>query len=211
MAVTLIRGRLLPVVLLVLALASCQTEDGKPEPPYLSTYQGKDTNRGTLASRTTRVNDNQYAVEFRSRYALTYGHTYVVFGRADNNGKIINPEVAGLAPASPNGAPYVLGHFVPVPATTGWSDGDLEEEYRSASWRVLMSEPEYNKTVAYIRKLQASSPLWSASMYNCNAFVADIARSMGYKTPGIWLRPQQFVTKLREMNGGSNANITRAG
>ncbi|TJW37433.1 MAG: hypothetical protein E5X59_32915, partial [Mesorhizobium sp.] len=68
--------------------------------------------------------------------------------------------------------------------------------------RVLLTEAEYRKVVASIRKLQASSPLWHASLYNCNAFVADIARSMGYKTPGTWLRPQQFITKLREMNGG---------
>lgn len=211
MAVTLIRGRLLPVVLLVFALASCQTEDGKPEPPYVSTYQSKGTNKGASASRATQVNDSRYAIEFRSRYALTYGHTYVVFGRVDKNGRIINPEVAGLAPASADAAPYVLGHFVPVPASTGWSDGDLEEEYRSASWKVLMSQGQYDKTVAYIRGLQSRSKLWSATVYNCNAFVADIARSMGYQTPGIWLRPQQFVTQLREMNGGTNASISRAG
>ncbi|MEZ2128593.1 MULTISPECIES: hypothetical protein [unclassified Sinorhizobium] len=208
---SLIRGRLLPVVLLVLALASCQTEDGKPEPPYVSTYQGKGANKGSTASVPTQAKESQYAVEFRSRYALTYGHTYVVFGRVDKGGNIINPEVAGLAPASPDAAPYVLGHFVPVPATTGWSDGDLEEEYRSASWKVLMNQAQYDKTVAYIRGLQSRSKLWSATVYNCNAFVADIARSMGYQTPGIWLRPQQFVTKLREMNGGSNASVARTG
>jgi hypothetical protein len=89
-----------------------------------------------------------------------------------------------------------------VPAETGASDGDLEEQYRSASWRVKLTEAEYRKTVAFIRQLQAKSKLWQASVYNCNAFVAEIARSMGYKAPAIWLRPQQFITKLREMNGG---------
>jgi len=64
----------------------------------------------------------------------------------------------------------------------------------------MLTEAEYNKVVANIRKLQASSPVWHAALYNCNAFVADIARSMGYKTPSIQLRPQQFVTKLRELN-----------
>jgi hypothetical protein len=113
---------------------------------------------------------------------------------------MIEREVAGLAPASPDAAPYVIGHFVPVPATTGETDGDLEEQYRSASWRVMLTDAKYADTVEYIRKLQARSKLWEASVYNCNAFVGDIARHMGYKTPGIWLRPQQFITDLREMN-----------
>ena len=96
---------------------------------------------------------------------------------------MVNPEVAGLHPASTNEVPYVLGHFLPVPAETGWSDGDLEEQYRSASWRVLLTEAQYNEVVSSIRKLQASSPVWHASLYNCNAFTGDIARSMGYKGP----------------------------
>ncbi|MNT96729.1 hypothetical protein D3C72_2388960 [compost metagenome] len=66
----------------------------------------------------------------------------------------------------------------------------------------MLSEAEYRKTVAYIRQLKAKSRFWQASVYTCNAFVADIARSMGYKTPGIWLRPQQFITQLRQMNAG---------
>ena len=84
----------------------------------------------------------------------------------------------------------------------GVSDSDLDDRYRSASWRVMLSEPEYNKVVAYIRKLKARSHFWQATVNNCDAFVEDIARSMGYKTPGIWLRPQRYITKLREMSGG---------
>ena len=124
---------------------------------------------------------------------------------------MITPEVAGLHPKSKSAVPYVLGHLVPVPSETGWSDGDLEEPYRSASWRIMLNEAQYTKVVADIRKLQASSPVWQASVYNCNAFAADVARSMGFKTPAIWLRPQQFMTELREMNTAPNAadNATR--
>jgi hypothetical protein len=35
--------------------------------------------------------------------------------------------------------------------------------------------------------------------------VGKIAESMGYRTPFIWLRSQQFITQLRKMNGGPNA------
>ncbi len=181
-------GRILFVALVAPVVVSCQSEDTKPLPRFVS-HAG-----------SPQDSVNRYFIEFRSRYALSYGHTYVVFGRANRAGEMINPQVAGLAPASKSAVPYVLGHFVPVPSETGWSDGDLEEAYRSASWRVMLSEAQYNKVVAYIRKLQASSPVWNATVYNCNAFVGNIAGSMGYKAPPIWLRPQQFVSQLREMN-----------
>ena len=188
---TLVGGRLLFGALLALAAAGCQTEDQRPQPRFVTDREGKAVSQAT---------DERLFIEFRSRYALSYGHTYVVFGRLSQAGEMVNPEVAGLHPASNSAVPYVMGHFLPVPAETGWSDGDLEEQYRSASWRVMLTRTEYNKVVAYIRKLQARSHLWQATVMNCNGFVADIARSMGYKAPAIQLRPQQFVTKLREMN-----------
>ncbi|UWU14585.1 hypothetical protein [Rhizobium sullae] len=191
---TLAKGHLSLVILFALALTSCQTEDEPPQPRFVSDA------RGALVGESSQKREGQYFVEFRSRYALSYGHTYVVFGRLNKAGGMVNPEVAGLAPATNDAGPYVLGHFLPVPAETGASDGDLEEAYRSASWRVLLTPSEYNETVAFIRKLKAKSKFWQATVYNCNAFVAEIARSMGYKAPSIWLRPQQFVTQLREMN-----------
>lgn len=190
------RSRLCLVAILAVVVSSCQSEDKAPQPHYTS--DARDLGKPA----TAQAQAGRRFIEFRSRYALTYGHTYVVFGSADRNGRMISPEVAGLAPASNDAAPYVIGHFIPVPATTGETDGDLEEQYRSASWRVMLTDAEYNDTVAYIRKLQARSRLWEATVYNCNAFVADIAKHMGYKTPSIWLRPQQFITNLREMNTG---------
>lgn len=183
--------RLLLFVLMGLVLAGCQTEDTPAKPHYVS---------ATSDSRSSN-----YFIEFRSRYALSYGHTYVAFGRADRSGRMINPEVAGLHPKSNSPVPYVIGHFVPVPAETGWSDGDLEEPYRSASWRVMLSQAEYNKVVRKIRQLQASSHFWQAAVYNCNAFTGEVARSMGFSVPPAQLRPQEFVTRLREMNEGRNS------
>jgi hypothetical protein len=198
---------------LLLAAAGCQAR-GENGPQSVSSINGgafataepsaATPNRAT-ATGPSQHTGTRHFIEFRSRYALTYGHSFVIFGRLNEAGQMIDPEVAGLAPKSDDPAVYMLGHVTPVPASTGWTDGDLEDEYMSASWRVMLSEPEYKKVVADIRKLQASSPLWHASLYNCNAFVGDIARSMGYKPPFHWLKPQQYITKLREMNGGPNA------
>lgn len=200
----LIGCRLLVVVSLAFVAAACQTEDKAPQPRFVSNAR----DGGTAVAAPSRgaafaaSQDKRHFIEFRSRYALSYGHSYVVFGRTNKSGAMINPEVAGLAPATNSEVPYVLGHFVPVPAETGWSDGDLEERYRSASWRVMLTDAEYRQVVADIRKLQARSKTWNATFYNCNAFVASIANSMGYRAPSKWLRPQQFITTLREMNTG---------
>ena len=218
---TLADVRLYFLLLLALVLAGCQSEDTSPKPPFVSVGYGLGplnaaplaplaeaiapetvATEAVPAASASEEKDDQYFIEFRSRYALSYGHSYVVFGRMNEAGEMVAPEVAGLHPKSLSAVPYVLGHFVPVAAETGWSDGDLEEPYRSASWRVMLNKAQYTKVVAHIRKMQASSPIWQASVYNCNAFAADIARFMGFKTPGIWLRPQQFMTELREMNTG---------
>ncbi|MBB3453462.1 hypothetical protein FHT86_001718 [Rhizobium sp. BK313] len=207
---SLMSGRLLFVTLLALAAAACPTQgetrsgsasSGDVAVPTISATTPR--NIATAARSQQKV--GRFFIEFRSRYALSYGHTYVIFGRMGKTGNIIDREVAGLHPASNSALPYILGHYIPVPAETGESDGDLDDRYRSASWRVTLNEQEYKKVVAYIRKLQASSRFWQATVSNCNAFVGKIARSMGYKTPGIWLRPQLYVVKLREMNGGPNA------
>jgi hypothetical protein len=198
-------GRVLFVVCLAIVAAACQSSSVKNDGSTtgISRSAGSSTPDVVVAQQPNKA--GRYFIEYRSRYAYTYGHSYVVFGTLDARGRMVKPEVAGLAPKSNDPAVYMAGHMLPVESSTGWTDGDLEPEYMSAYWRVMLSEAEYRKVVAYIRKLQASSPVWHASLYNCNAFVGDIARSMGYKTPFHWLVPQEYITKLRKMNGGPNA------
>ena len=144
----------------------------------------------------------QFYIEFRSRYAMSYGHSFVVFGRGAAPGKKIDPrQIAGLHPASDSQLPWFLGHVVPVTSETGASEGDTEEKYVSARYRVVLNKAEYDKVVGFVRKLQASSPAWHAEIYNCNAFVADIAKFMGLKTPTSMVFPKEFMTQLRELNG----------
>jgi len=142
-----------------------------------------------------------YFVEFRSRLAESYGHAYLVYGRADENGLIVQSAVAGLHPFGESVLPWLIGHIIPVPSETGASDGDLEEIYISARYRVLLSEADYRKTVAYIKDKQVSNPLWHAGLNNCVGFLKDVAQFMGLQTPiTSWLYPELFVTRLREMN-----------
>jgi hypothetical protein len=143
----------------------------------------------------------QYYFEFRSRQAWDYGHTFVVFGRVGEPPSKNN--VAGLSPKGDDPQMWLMGHYVPVPSDTGWTDGDIEARYITARYRVLVSKEQYDRTVAYIRQLQAKSTTWSVELYNCNAFVADIANFMGLKAPSsTWIYPKVFVTNMRKINTG---------
>lgn len=154
----------------------------------------------------------RYFVEFRSRFALSYGHTFAVHGRLNTRGRIASSEVAGLHPAGDDPTPWMIGHIIPVPSETGPSDGDLDEKYVSARYRVILSEPEYRRVAAYIKQLQSSSPAWHAITYNCNAFVADIARFMGLKTPSsTLLYPADFINELRTLNTGAGKQAATLG
>ena len=96
----------------------------------------------------------QYYIEFRSRYAWDYGHTYIVHGRVGE--APTKDSVAGLSPVGDDATAWVIGHYVPVPAETGWTDGDLEDKYVSARYRVLMNKDQYDRIVAYIKDLQVA-------------------------------------------------------
>ena len=158
----------------------------------------------TAGRRAAPKAGGQYFIEFRSRYALSYGHTFVVHGRLNARGEIgpvAANMVAGLHPAGEGPELWSVGHVVAVPSETGPSDGDLEEKYVSARFRINLTETEYNKVSEFIRQKQANSPLWHAVLYNCNSFVADIATFMGLRTPSsTMMYPADFINNLREIN-----------
>src|SRR5215831_5169950 len=140
-----------------------------------------------------------YYVDFRARTAASYGHAFVWYGRADSK----QIEVAGLHPASESVVPYLIGHVLPVPSETGKSYGDLDEEYVTASYRVYMTEAEAKDVFAFIKRLQAMSPMWNAATWNCVAFIQAIAIHMDLKVPGNHLLyPEDWVNQLKKLNGG---------
>jgi hypothetical protein len=163
--------------------------------------------RVAVAKVTPRVDTRSgktHFVEFRARSALSYGHTFAAFGRLNGRGQIETFEVAGLHPAGESTVPWSLGHIIAVPSETGPSDGDLEEQYITARFRIDLTEAEYRKLVVHIRKLQNNSPMWHAVLYNCSAFVSDIGKFMGLQAPNPLLFPADFINGMREMN------VTRA-
>jgi hypothetical protein len=142
-----------------------------------------------------------YYIEFRARNAQSYGHTFAVYGRLNANGRIQTKTVVGLHPATESPVPWMIGHLVAVPSETGASDGDTEDQYVIARFQVLLSADEYKKVVGFIKGLQAKSPVWHAVLYNCNAFVGDIAKFMGMEPPdSSMLMPAAYINSLRDLN-----------
>jgi hypothetical protein len=155
--------------------------------------------RAKSAAASNTAQKSMYYVDFRARTAASYGHAFVWYGRTDQKAV----EVAGLHPATESVIPYIIGHIIPVPSETGASYGDLDEQYLTASYRVLMDEAQAKRVFAYIKRLQASSPVWNAALYNCVSFIQDIARNMGLRVPGNHMMlPEDWVNGLRALNGG---------
>src|SRR5215470_19166236 len=122
-----------------------------------------------------------YFFEFRARSAASYGHMYVLYGQVNSHGEIIKSDIAGLHPAGDANdcencsvVTWTLGHLLFVPSETGASDGDLEEKYVSARYRVMVDAATYKKVSAHINKLKSDSPVWHALLHNCVSFGNDI-------------------------------------
>lgn len=139
----------------------------------------------------------QYYVDFRARTAASYGHAFIWYGKTTEK----KVEVAGLHPRGDT-LPYILGHVTFVPADTGASYGDLDEQYLTASYRVYLNEADAKKVFGYIKHLQANSPVWNVETTNCTSFIGRVASFMGLKTPFHLIRPEEYVNQIKALNGG---------
>ena len=197
---------ILLIVLAAVPLVACNTVQGELDGVSYATLsdQPKQAPPRTRERKAAAKDAGRYFIEFRSRYALSYGHTFLVHGRLNAKGEVgelTAKNVAGFHPAGDGPELWTVGHVIPVPAETGPSDGDLEEEYVSARYRVLLSEDEYKRAAAYIKSKQASSTPWHAVVYNCNAWVGDVVRFIGLNAPeSHWLMPADYINAIRTLN-----------
>ena len=146
-----------------------------------------------------------YFIEFRSRSALSYGHAFLVHGKLNAQGQVgqvTKEQVEGLHPATESSIPWTIGHVVPVPAEHGFSDGDIEDEYITARYRVLLTEAEYRDVTSFMADLRKRTPVWHAVLYNCASYIGDIAKHMGLKVGSPLQFPDEYITELAALNGG---------
>ena len=167
-------------------------------PCSMASASESDTRAASVSSpRRAESTKGPYYVDFRARTAASWGHVFVWYGKTSERAV----EVAGLTPKGDT-LSYMLGYITWVPSDTGASYGDLDPQYLTAHYKVYLNEADAKMVFAYIKQLQANSPVWSAEISNCTSFVGSIAEFMGLKTPNRWTKPEEYVNTLRELNGG---------
>jgi hypothetical protein len=139
-----------------------------------------------------------YYVEFRAAVNGAYGHSYVTFGRLDQTGK---PATTYYADLHPTGSlpELVIGHVVPISASTRPRSATRNQKI-AARYRRPLTEAEYNQLTDAIAHMRTTKRAWSLVAYNCNDFVAEVAASIGMKTPNTLTLPHEFVQDLQALN-----------
>ena len=63
-----------------------------------------------------------------------------------------------------------------------------------------LTATDYQRLNAIIARTRAARHAWSILAYNCNDFVADLARGIGMQTPTTLSLPYNFIPTLEAMN-----------
>jgi hypothetical protein len=141
---------------------------------------------------------------------------YVMYGEVNARREVIRSQIAGFIPAGDtqtcvNCSVYnwTIGHVIPVPSELGASDGDLEEQYVLARYRVWIDAAQYKRLVAYIKDRKAHLGPWHAFLNNCVTFGRDVAVFLNLKvpvimrvSPSVVMYPKNVVEWIRDANGG---------
>ena len=73
--------------------------------------------------------------------------------------------------------------------------------YKIASrFRRSLTAAEYRRLKSVLVRIRAVRHSWSVLAYNCNNFVAEVARGMGMQTPTTLSLPYDFIPRLQVIN-----------
>jgi hypothetical protein len=93
----------------------------------------------------------------------------------------------------------VLGHFIPMDVATSPKKDTLDFKIANR-FRLPLTATEYDRLKSIIARIRAARHAWSVLGYNCNDFVADVARGLGMQTPTTLSLPYNFIPELQAMN-----------
>ena len=194
---TRIRRRILPKTFLVAAILTACLVAAAPA--------GAASTSAAAQTQVTEAEGYPY-VEFRVAVNGVYGHSYIAYGRLDSLGL---PATAAYADIHPTGdlPSMVLGHFFPMHAATIPEKDTLG--YRIARrFRRPITAAEYGRLNAVVAHIRAARHSWSVLAYNCNDFVADVARAVGMQTPTTLSLPYDFIPALQTVNASKRRQIS---
>jgi hypothetical protein len=146
----------------------------------------------------TQAKEYPYYVEFRVAVDGVYGHSYIAYGHLDSLGRTATATYADIHPTG-DSLSALLGHFFPMEAATIPEKDTLG--YKIARrFRRPLTAVEYDRLNSVISHIRAARHSWSVLAYNCNDFVADVARAMGMQTPTTLSLPYDFIPRLQAIN-----------
>lgn len=149
----------------------------------------------TCQAVTAATVGERYFVDFRARPSSYIGHTFVIYGRRDANGRVIELHYAGLIPERD----VWHGIFAPIRATVRQYKDDTRLTPNAIYHRSL-TEAEYRRMVRTIALMRSVEHEWHAVFFNCNDFGIQVAEAVGLRRPPSLLPPNAWVTLLRKMN-----------
>jgi len=147
-------------------------------------------------------------VEFRARDGLS-GHTYVVYGKTDRRGRILMARAAGFFPDGEL-AETALTVFLPFPGEVGLQPADRRDP-PTAIYRLYIDAGAYARLVATVNRFRKTKRAWHLLLFNCNAFVARVAQSIGLRVPTSLVLPNEFIRELYLLNRPRHARLARVG
>jgi hypothetical protein len=150
-----------------------------------------------IASPARKAPSDSFFVEFRAASIGLYGHSYVAYGRIER-GRPTQVRYADLHPTGNYGM-MALGHMVPVPANTEWNPEVLKLPVAS-SYRRQITAKQFAALEARVKNSRREQRYWNALTYNCNHYVAELARAAGLKAPTDLQVSYAFVPALRALN-----------
>ncbi len=139
-----------------------------------------------------------YFLDFRSRPAYLFGHSFIVYGRLDERGKPVDTPLAGIYPIDGQ-AGLIMGSAFPVRASVRAVHGDYQER-PSNIYRRRLTPAQYARLLRVVGGLRRSEREWNLLFKNCNDFAIEVAKGMDMTTPPSWLPPYFFVSGLRMLN-----------
>jgi hypothetical protein len=148
-----------------------------------------------------RSNDRGYYVEFRARTDNEFGHSYVVVGAVDRQGRSRRLGTVGFGTAT--GAPSGLNAIFGSRGQIGYTKDDIVQK-PIERFRISIDRATVRgivRTTAAMRRTWTSYLLLTR---NCNTFVGAIATRAGLDVPYYdAVQPDTYVRELKRLNSAS--------
>ena len=148
-----------------------------------------------------RSDDRHYYVEFRARRDNVFGHSYVVLGAVDGQGRgrRLGTMGFGTATGAPSGLPAIFGSAGRI----GYTNDDIVSK-PIERFRISIDRATVHRIA---RTTGAMHRTWTAYWLlsrNCNTFAGAIATEVGLNVPHVdAVRPDTYVRELRRLNSAS--------